>query len=106
MLCNLHISFISEAGTKFLIGSLCGLDKGNIHFLGIISMYGESKITWFDFLLNLKVQSAYCKNNRPFVFFKIFEVKKWLDKNLNPYKECEEHGDMIFLSEIITNFIF
>jgi len=29
-----------------------------------------------------------------------------LNKNLKPDKEFEDHEDMIFLSEIITNFIF
>jgi hypothetical protein len=34
------------------------------------------------------------------------EEKKWLNMSLKPDKEFEKRGDIVFLSEIITNSIY
>ena len=36
--------------------------------------------------------------------YKIFDVKKWLNMNSKPDNKCERGGDIILLSEIITNY--
>jgi hypothetical protein len=36
----------------------------------------------------------------------IFGLRKISNRLIKPDKESEDHEDMIFLSEIITNFIF
>jgi hypothetical protein len=45
-------------GTKPTIGPLCGLAMGNLQFPEILGLSSESKISWFNFLVDLKVQSA------------------------------------------------
>jgi hypothetical protein len=37
---------------------------------------------------------------------RIFEEKKWLNLNSKPDKECRKCGDIVFLSEIIANYMY
>ncbi len=70
-------------------------------------MSSKPKLSWLNFLVDFKVQSTCCEKIRlGSGFYKIFEVKKWLNMNSKPDKECERSGDIIYLSEIITNSIY
>jgi len=40
------------------------------------------------------------------MYTKLFELKKWLNMNLKPDKGQEQHEDILFLSEIITNSMY
>jgi hypothetical protein len=54
-----------EGGTKCKIGPLCGLAKRNLQFPEILGLSSESKISWFNFLVDLKEQSTLCEKNHP-----------------------------------------
>jgi hypothetical protein len=51
---------------------LCGLAKGNLQFSGTLDLFGQSKITWSDFMVDLKAQSTPCDEQRTVQMFKPF----------------------------------
>jgi hypothetical protein len=72
------------------------LARGNTQWLGLLGLSNKSKISWFNFLVGLKTQSTYCEKIRPgSSFYKIFEIKKWLNINSKPDNKCERGGDII-----------
>jgi hypothetical protein len=57
---------------------------------------GQPKVSWSDFLVDLKKQITYCEKIRPGLgFYKIFEIKKWLNMNSKPDIKCERGDDII-----------
>jgi len=53
-----------DIGTKYKLATECGFDRGNIQFLGILGLSRQPKISWFNFLVDLKVKSTHCEKNR------------------------------------------
>jgi len=49
---------ISEAGTQSTISTLCGLARGNPQWTGILGLFRKNELPWFNFLMDLKEQSA------------------------------------------------
>jgi hypothetical protein len=47
-----------DYGTKSTTDTDCGLARGNPQWLGVLGLFGQSKITLFDFWMGLTVQSA------------------------------------------------
>jgi len=65
-----------DLGTKFNIAFDCGLARGNLQFQGIAGLSIKSKISRFNFLVDLKEQSTQGEKNRWVGFPKIIEFKK------------------------------
>ena len=53
---------LTEAST---IVTDCRLARENPHWPGILDLFGQSKITSFEFLVDLKVQSKHLNKNCP-----------------------------------------
>ena len=82
---------MNQHGTQYKLVTECGLDRRNIQFEGVLDLFSEPKITWSNFLVDLKVQSSYCIKIRPGSgFYKIFKINEWLNMNSKPDKECEK----------------
>ena len=47
-----------DLGTKSILGPFCGLDRGNIQWPGVLDLFSESKISWFNLVVVLKVEST------------------------------------------------
>jgi len=85
-----------DEGTIYKIASVCRLDRRNLQWPGVLDLFRKSKISWFNFLVDLKKQSTYCEKIRPGSgFYKIFEIKKWLNMNSKPDNKFERGGDII-----------
>jgi len=48
-----------DSGTKCKLGTSCGLVRGNLQSPGTLGLSSESKISWMNFLVGLKVQSTH-----------------------------------------------
>ena len=53
-----------DSGTQYKIGNICGLDRRNLPYPGILDLFSEPKISWFNFLVDLKEKSTHCEKNR------------------------------------------
>ena len=85
-----------DRGTKCKLGPLCGLARGNPQWPLVINLISESKISQFNFLVDLKTQSAHCdKQCTVRMFTKILRLKKWLNMNSKPDNKCARGGDII-----------
>jgi hypothetical protein len=42
----------------------CGLVRGNLQWIRVLDLVSESKISWFNFLLDLKEHSIQCDKQR------------------------------------------
>jgi hypothetical protein len=72
-----------------------------------LDLFGQSKIAWFEFLLDLKAQSTHDNNKRSVrMYTKLFEVKICLNMNFKTDKENRGCDDIAFLSEIISDYRF
>jgi hypothetical protein len=72
------------------------LARGNPQWPGVLDWFSKSKISWFNFLVGLKAQSKCCEKIRlGSGFYKIFEIKKWLNMNSKPDNKGERSGDII-----------
>jgi hypothetical protein len=72
-----------------------------------LDLFGQSKIAWFEFLLDLKAQSTHDNNKRSVrMYTKLFEVKICLNMNFKTDKENRGCDDIAFLSEIIADYRF
>ena len=47
-----------DLGTKSKISPLCGLARGNPQWSGVLGLFSKFKISGFNFLMDLKVQST------------------------------------------------
>jgi hypothetical protein len=61
-----------SSGTKSIICTFCILAMGNPRWPEILDLFGQSKITWSDLMVNLKVQSTHCEEQRTVQMFKPF----------------------------------
>jgi len=62
----------------------------NLQFIEIVDFSSEYKISRFNFLVDLKVQSKHHDNNCPVrMYTKLFEFKKWLNMELKTDKREE-----------------
>ena len=68
------------------IDPLCGLARGNTQWWGVLDLFRKSKIPWFQFLMDLKVQSTQYDKCCP-----------------NQIKKVKNVVISFFLFEIITN---
>ncbi|MEX1329421.1 MAG: hypothetical protein AB1Z29_21685, partial [Desulfobacterales bacterium] len=50
----------------------CGLVRGNLQWIRVLDLVSESKISWFNFLLDLKEHSIQCDKQRTVHMFKPF----------------------------------
>ncbi len=93
-----------DVGTKCKLSAECRLGRGNIQFQGILDLFSKPKISWFNSLVDLKVQSKHCDIKRPVrIFTKFLMWKDGLHLNSKPDNKCVSSEDITFLSEIITN---
>ena len=91
-------------GTQSKIGPLCGLVRGNLQFPSILGLFSEPKISWFDFLVDLKVQSKRRDKKMPRSdVYEIYEVKICLNINSKLDKESRRCDDIAFPYKILVN---
>ena len=45
---------------KYKLSTKCGLGRTNMQWPGILDLYGKSKVSLFNFLLDLNVQTTHC----------------------------------------------
>jgi len=65
-----------DLGTICELSPFCGLAWGNLHFPGIVGWYSKPKISWFNFLVDLKEQSTQCEKNCTVrIFLRMFKLK-------------------------------
>jgi hypothetical protein len=51
-----------DLGTQSKFSPLCGLARGNIQPPEVLDLFSEHKISQFNFLVDLKVQSKGCQS--------------------------------------------
>ena len=96
-----------DLGTQSTPDASCGLSRGNIQFPGIMDLIGESKISWFNFLVDFKAQATQCDEQGPVqMFTPFFGLKNGWIWTSNQIKNMKRRCDIVFLSEIITNSIY
>jgi hypothetical protein len=61
-----------EGGTKSLPCLFCRLARAHPQCLEILDFFGQSKISWFDFWVGLKLQSKQIDKKRPVQMFTKF----------------------------------
>jgi len=57
-----------DSGTQYTLSPECGLARGNPQLPGILDLFSESKISSFNFLVDLKVQPKLHDKNWPVRF--------------------------------------
>ena len=71
-----------DLGTQYTLATKCGLDRRNIQFLGILGLSRQPKISWFNFLVDLKEQSTQCEKNCTVrIFLRMFKLKNDVIRN-------------------------
>ena len=48
-----------DLGTQYTFSPECGLARGNPQWPAVLDLVSESKIAWFNFLVDLKAQSTH-----------------------------------------------
>ena len=67
----------------------------------------QPKVSWPNFLVDLKKQTTYCEKIRPGLgYYKIFEIKNCLNMSSKLDKEGRSCDDIAFIFEIIVDFRF
>ena len=69
-----------DSGTQYKLAAECGLGRGNIQLSGMVGLSSESKISGWNFLVDLTAQSTSCDRQLPIQFFtKFFRLKNgWI----------------------------
>ena len=64
---------------KSKLDPYCGLARGNPKWPFGLGLFRKSKISWFNFLVDLKAQSTISEKLPSSDVYKIIEVEKWLN---------------------------
>jgi hypothetical protein len=83
------------------------LARGNPQWPGVLDLFRKPKISWSNFLADLKAQSKRRDKKMPRSdVYEIYEVKICLNMNSKTDNEDRSCDDIAFLYEIIVNFRF